>query len=80
MSHMLRYFEIFDLSLMSFDVFCKATDLKVLPVSQKAQQNEASGAEGEGLDGPEMLFKGPQEVLQRVLPLEQRACCMTCQI
>ena len=50
--------------------------------SQKAQQNEASGAqEGrEGLEGPEMLFKGPQEVLQRVLPSEQKAGCMTCEI
>lgn len=51
----------------------KATDLKVLPVSQKAQQNEASGAEGEGLDGPEMLFKGPQEVLQRARSILQNA-------
>lgn len=52
----------------------KATDLKVLP-SQKAQQNEASGAqEGrEGLEGPEMLFKGPQEVLQRARSILQNA-------
>eukprot|EP00435_Cladocopium_sp_Y103_P006779 s4576_g2.t1 len=53
----------------------KATDLKVLPVTQKAPQNEASGAqEGcEGVDGPEMLFKGPQEVLQRARSILQNA-------